>query len=65
LKANGLTHTSPGQRPGYDAENGQALKGRDKPRGVTFVSPLQGLNGVGAGYPGRCPGLVYCAPLGL
>ena len=65
----GAFHTSPGQRPGLgDAFHRSALKGRaiidsakhfpqelDRP----FRAPRCGLY-----YPGRCPGLGYCAPSG-
>ena len=33
--------------------------------GAVSGVPLQGLDLFGAGFPGRCPGLVWDAPLGL
>ena len=65
IKAKGLRQASPGQRPGFDEKKEEALKGRDNPRNAsTLVSPFQGFNPVGMGYPGRCPGLACYAPLG-
>ena len=65
---NGVTHTSPGQRPGLAIQSRRALKGRDI--GAPWIGeasmsrPFRADEKNGA-IPGRCPGLVYHAPSGL
>src|SRR5262245_11645801 len=66
LKANGLPHASPGQRPGFREKNHSALKGRHKrvAHAQRYCAAPPGLWLLLISYPGRCPGLVYLARLG-
>jgi len=70
----GPNHTSLGQRPRSrmatrPSPEGAAQSGvslvRDEDSRLHVVSPLQGLFQLVSANPGRCPGLSYCAPLGL
>ena len=72
-----VVHTSPGRSPGWNGFVVSALKGRDiesvhfathpcrrQYRAWSYVTPFQGRSTV-LGYPGRCPGLICHAPMGL
>jgi len=66
----GARHTSPGQRPGLGAHGCSALKGRDirRPAAGIWCGHLSRPFRAGLTHPhhpGRCPGLVCDAPLGL
>ena len=55
-RPSGTTCDSPGQRPGI------TVKTNPRPEGAEL---FQGLKTWWDAYPGRCPGLSPCAPLGL
>ena len=67
-KANGLRYASPGQRPEFGFRIRLSPIGAGQTvmcaGGVFCVAP-SGLRYHGAHYPGRCPGLVWTAPLAL
>ncbi len=66
LQANGLDYTSPGHRPGSsDFKIFFSPEGADERVGRRLGRSYRALNMVFARYPGRCPGLVWSAPLVL
>ena len=69
LRPKGVTILQPGATPRVRRPtDSSALKGRDKAPRVGVhrrdYAALSGLGMFGALYPGRCPGLDYCRPVG-